>query len=82
MSDVLNFFDDVIVELQLFQTRKGLKVLNFPDVLFRIKITEEREGEYFDFAEIDVVFGNDFILIQTIFDGFSIFINRTYVRMA
>jgi hypothetical protein len=32
MADVLYFFDDVVVELQLFKAGKRLKILNFPDV--------------------------------------------------
>jgi hypothetical protein len=32
MTDVLYFFDDVVVELQLLEAGKRLKILNFPDV--------------------------------------------------
>jgi hypothetical protein len=81
MTDVLYFFDDVVVKLQFFKAGKWLKVLNFPDVWIGVKITEEWQREDFDFAEIDVVFGNDFILIKIIFDGFSILKDRRYVRI-
>lgn len=71
MTNILYFFDDVVIKLELFKTSKRFQILYFPDILFKKINTEERKRKDFDFAKVDNFFRNDFILIKIISDGFS-----------
>lgn len=63
MANVLYFFDDVIIKLELLKSSKRFQILYFPDI-------EKRKRKDFDFAKVNNFFRNDFILIKIISDGF------------
>lgn len=44
MSNVFNFFDDVIIELQLFQPHQRIQVLDLQDIyMWYVILKKERE---------------------------------------
>mgnify|MGYP000882912236 CR=1 FL=1 len=81
MGNILYFFDNVVIKLKLLQTSKRFQILYFPDILIKKIVTQKRKRKDFDFTKVNILFGNDFILIQIIFDGFSTNKIRLYVRM-
>lgn len=61
---------------------KDSKYCIFQISLFKKRNTEKRKWEHFDFAKVNILSWDDFILIQIIFDRFAMNKIKLYVRIA